>query len=613
MMKKWNQVKKYTAIALTAAMTASGAAGCSQGGGDNRQDSDTPAAAQESEAPEAEKESSATLVLKNGIIQTMVSEDDTAEAIAVNGDEIVYVGDSDGAEAYIGDSTEVIDLDGAMVTPGFMDGHMHAANGWVTKLFAVSFAECKTNADYIEAVKTFADENPDVEVITGGRFDLNNYAQDDGTNPGPSKEDLDQACSDRPVILKSVDGHSYWVNSKALELAEITKDTKDPNAGVISRNEDGTPRGMLTDTAKDLVAELAEQVQYTDEMYMEAAEKFQEEAHSMGITGMTSCPSGNDDAISGFYKLEESGELSLRLKSAKVANPEIAPEEMIEIVKKHGEAYQDSEWIDTNVVKIFADGVTEGKTGVFLEPYLESAGKGADYKGNPIWTDEQFNEMAAALDKEGIQLHTHAIGDGAVNQTLNAYEYAEEQNGKRDSRFTITHVCAVTPDDIQRLASLKVVSALQFLWMYADPLFELEKAMIGEERALAMYPVKDMQEQGCILSGASDYSVSPYNVLDEIETGVTRNSPYTEDTEDMYRNPEQSVSAYTVLEAYTKNVAYENFWDEKLGTIETGKKADLAVLGQNILTCNPEEISETPVLYTIAGGKIVYKNDATKN
>ncbi|RRK34283.1 amidohydrolase [Schaedlerella arabinosiphila] len=610
-MKKWNRVKRYTAITLAAVVTASAAAGCSQNSVE-KAGTEPEAQPPKSEAPEAEQEASASLVLKNGIIQTMVSEENTAEAIAINGDEIIYVGDSDGAEAYIGDSTEVIDLDGAMVTPGFMDGHMHAANGWVTKLFAVSFSGCKTNDDYIEAVRTFAEENPDVDVITGGRFDLNNYAQDDGTNPGPAKEDLDQACSDRPVILKSVDGHSYWVNSKALELAKITKDTKDPKAGVISRNEDGTPRGMLTDTAKDLVADLAEQVQYTDEMYMEAAEKFQEEAHSMGITGMTSCPSGNDDAISGFYKLEESGELSLRLKSAKVAAPEISPEEMIDIVKKHGETYKDSEWIDTNVVKIFADGVTEGKTGVFLEPYLESAGKGTDYKGNPVWTDEQFNEMAAALDKEGIQLHTHAIGDGAVNQTLNAYEYAEEQNGKRDARFTITHVCAVTPDDIQRLADMEVVSALQFLWMYADPLFELEKAMIGEERALAMYPVKEMQEQGCIISGASDYSVSPYDVLDEIETGVTRNSPYEEDTEVMFRNPEQAVSAYTVLEAYTKNVAYENFWDEKLGTIEVGKKADLAVLGQNILTCDPEEISETPVLYTIAGGKIVYQGEDIK-
>ena len=610
-MKKWNRVKRYTAITLAAVVTASAAAGCSQNSVE-KAGTEPEAQPPKSEAPEAEQEASASLVLKNGIIQTMVSEENTAEAIAINGDEIIYVGDSDGAEAYIGDSTEVIDLDGAMVTPGFMDGHMHAANGWGTKLFAVSFSDCKTNDDYIEAVRTFAEENPDVDVITGGRFDLNNYAQDDGTNPGSAKEDLDQACSDRPVILKSVDGHSYWVNSKALELAKITKDTKDPKAGVISRNEDGTPRGMLTDTAKDLVADLAEQVQYTDEMYMEAAEKFQEEAHSMGITGMTSCPSGNDDAISGFYKLEESGELSLRLKSAKVAAPEISPEEMIDIVKKHGETYKDSEWIDTNVVKIFADGVTEGKTGVFLEPYLESAGKGTDYKGNPVWTDEQFNEMAAALDKEGIQLHTHAIGDGAVNQTLNAYEYAEEQNGKRDARFTITHVCAVTPDDIQRLADMEVVSALQFLWMYADPLFELEKAMIGEERALAMYPVKEMQEQGCIISGASDYSVSPYDVLDEIETGVTRNSPYEEDTEDMFRNPEQAVSAYTVLEAYTKNVAYENFWDEKLGTIEVGKKADLAVLGQNILTCDPEEISETPVLYTIAGGKIVYQGEDIK-
>ena len=581
---------RLIALLMAAAMTTTMVAGC----GSSSKDAGEEASAE-----------AATLVLRNGVIQTMVSEDDTAEAVAINGDEIVYVGDEEGIEDYIGDDTEVIDLDGAQVTPGFMDGHQHGGDGTITDMFQVSLWECESNEEYIQAVKEFAESHPDDEVITGGNFDFNFYAQPDGSNPGPNKEDLDKACSDRPVILWSVDAHSFWVNSKALEMAGVTKDTPDPAGGVISRNEDGTPRGLLTDNGQEYMWDLLDKVVYTDEQIREAAEAFQAEAHSFGVTGMTAMPGGTED---GLLAMDKEGKLSLRLKKGINVQPTDAPEDAIAAIKEYSESVKDSKWIDGDVAKIFADGVTEGKTAVFLEPYTEAAGKGPDFKGEYLWTDEELNTMVTALDKEGIQVHIHAIGDGAVNQSVNAFEKAEEANGTEDPRFTMTHVCAVTPEDIQRISDLKVVSAMQFLWMYADPLYQLEKAMIGEERALAMYPTKDMLEAGCILSGASDAAVTPYYVLDEIEVAVTRNSPYPgEDTEDMYRAADQAITPYQALEAYTKGVAYQNFWEDELGTIEVGKKADLVVLGDNILKCDPKAISDTPILYTIAGGKVVYE------
>ena len=586
-MKKRRQL---LAVLMAAAMTTTMMAGCGN----------TPKESEEA------SDKAATLVLRNGVIQTMVSEDDTAEAVAINGDEIVYVGDEAGIEAYIGEETEVIDLNGGMVTPGFMDGHMHAGGGTIRELYEVSFSDCETNDDYVAAVKMFADEHPDAEVITGGTFDLNNYAQSDGTNPGPSKEDLDAVCSDKPVILWSIDEHSFWVNSKALEMGGVTADTPDPSGGKITRNADGSPRGMLTDNAQSYVMDILDTVVYTDEELRAAAQLFQEEAHALGMTGMTTFPI--TDAREGFELMDKDGELSLRLKVATQAYPEDVPEELIAEVKEYDEKLADSEWMDGGLVKMFADGVTEGVTAVFIEPYQEEAGMGTDYKGEPLWTDEQLNTTVAALDKEGIQVHIHAIGDGAVNQSLNAFENAAEKNGTTDSRFSMTHVCAITDEDVQRVADLGVVSAMQFLWMYADPLYQLEQAMIGEERAMAMYPMKDMQEAGCILAGASDAPVTPYNVLEEIEVAVTRNSPYPgEDTEDMYRAADQAITAYQALEAYTKNVAYENFWEDELGTIEVGKKADLVVLGDNILKCDPKAISDTPILYTIAGGQVVYE------
>ena len=169
-------------------------------------------------------------------------------------------------------------------------------------------------------------------------------------------------------------------------------------------------------------------------------------------------------------------------------------------------------------------------------------------------------------------------------------------------------MCAVADEDIKRIADLEVISALQFLWMYRDPLCELEIAYIGEERAMAMYPVKNMLEAGCIVSGASDGPVTPFAPLEEIEVAVTRNSPYPgEEDTDMHRWPEQAITPYQALEAYTKNVAFENFMEDLVGTIEVGKKADLAVLDQNILTCDPKKISDSTVRYTISDGRIVHE------
>lgn len=169
-------------------------------------------------------------------------------------------------------------------------------------------------------------------------------------------------------------------------------------------------------------------------------------------------------------------------------------------------------------------------------------------------------------------------------------------------------MCAITNDDVKRMADLKVIGALQFLWMYGDSLYELERAYIGEDRALAMYPTKQMREAGVVVSGASDAPVTPYVVLDEIEVGVTRNSPFEgEEDTDMHRWSEQGLTAYQMLEAYTKNVAYQNFMEDLVGTVEVGKRADLVVLDQNIVEVDPKKISDSKALYTVSDGRIVYE------
>lgn len=547
----------------------------------------------------------ATLVFKNAHVQTMVSEDDIAEAVAVKGNEIVYVGTSAGVEEFVGDNTQVIDLKGAFLSPGFIDSHIHAPGSWLNRLFAISLEGMTTNEEYLDAIKKHVDEHPDSEFYNGGPFMFNAYELPDGTNPGPLASDLDAICSDKPIMLTDVSNHCMWANSKALELAGITKDTPNPEGGMIYRDADGNPTGCLADAAMNPV-DAAIDTSNTREQMEEALYEFMKEANSFGITGMCNMTRGGLGINELYHELDDAGKLTLRMKNSTTMDPLLKFDDVLADLKKSKQ--YDSDMLQTQLAKIFYDGVTESGTAVMLKPYLESVGLGPDWYGEPIWPEDQFKQMVKDFDAEGLQVHVHAIGDGAVQNTITAYIEALEANGKRDARHTITHVCAITDEDIQRMADNDIIASLQFLWMYGDPLYELECSYIGKERADAMYPVKKMYEAGVHITGASDNPVTPYVVTDEMEIGVTRNSPFKgEEDTDMHRWAAQGLTPYQMLEIYTKNSAYQNFMEDMVGTIEVGKKADIVVLDKNILEGDPKGINDAQVLYTVSDGRIVYE------
>ncbi len=434
---------------------------------------------------------------------------------------------------------------------------------------------------------------------------LNAYQLPDGSNPGPKKEDLDAICPDKPILIHDVSYHAAWVNSKALEMAGVTADTPDPEGGLFYRNENGEPSGCVSDAAKGIVFAIMPNTMTNDKLE-QAMYKFMEEANSYGITGITNITQGGFDIIDMYHKVEDEGNLTLRMRVVPTMREDCTFDEVLSVIKSYNDSATDM--ISSNTVKIFYDGVTESGTAVMLEPYLESTGLGKDWCGTPVWPQEDFNRLVRDFDAEGIQVHVHAMGDGAVHGTLDAYEEARATNGERDARHTITHVCAITDEDIQRMADLDVVANLQFLMMYHDALMDLERAYVGDERAMAMYPVKHLAEAGICISGSSDAPVIPFVPLDAIEAGVTRNSPYPgEEDTDMTRWPEQGLTAYQVLEACTKNNAYQNFMDDIIGTVEVGKFADLVVLDTNILEVDAKAISDTRVIYTISDGRIVYE------
>lgn len=589
------------ASVLAAGMLLGGPFGCSAPAEEGAADTSI-----EAEAQATGK--AADLVFKNGHVQTLVNEGDVAQAVAVRGGDIVYVGDDAGIEAFVGDATKVIDLDGKFLCPGFMDGHLHGPQPYYEELFQIAIPEgTMDNEEYLRIIREFVEAHPDDEVYYGGPFMQNAYLQPDGSNPGPQKEDLDAICSDKPIMIRDVSHHSYWVNSKALEIAGITADTPDPDGGSIVHNAAGQPSGLLTDAAKGLVTSKIE-VPYSTENMAKAYEAFQEYCHSLGITGLTNINLSGIELIhaEALHNMDARGDLHLRQRFLVWGQPGMGYEGIKK--KLDAVAAYDSDMFQTGTVKIVYDGVTEGATAVMLEPYLPAAGKGEGWTATSDWSTEELDQVVADLDKNGYQAHIHAIGDGAVRASLDAYERAEAANGKRDARHTMVHVCAITPEDIKRCADLKAISNLQFLWMYNDPLCQLEAAFIGKERAFAMYPAKDMLEAGCLISGGSDGAVTAYDPLLEIEVGITRNSPFpVEEDEDHYRWKEQGLTAYQMLEMYTKNVAYENFMDDIVGTIETGKKADLVVIDRNILDVDPKQISEAKVVCTVSNGDIVYE------
>ena len=550
-------------------------------------------------ASDAEKTKAADLVIKNATVQTMVSEDDVAEAIAVTGNEIVFVGTAADVDQYVGDATREIDLEGGFVSPGFADGHLHAPGTSIDEMFNCILTQYTTNEEYIEALKKHVEENPDREAYFGTNFALNVYQQPDGSNPGPDKADLDAFCPDKPMVIYDVSHHSVWVNSKALEMGGVTKDTPDPEGGFIYREADGTPHGCLTDTAASLIP--VEQ-SYTDEQYVEACKAFFAQCNSYGMTGITNIDTLGPNGMKIMHEMDEAGELTLRMNYVSTCAVGTKPQDTLDLIQSNQQ--YTSDMLQAKTVKIFADGVTESGTAWMLEPYTAAAGMGDDWRAVPQWSDDDMNANVKLFNDAGIQVHIHAIGDAAVHQAAVAYEKVKNP----DLRHTITHVCAIAEDDLQRMADNDIIAALQFVWMYRDLLAELEIAYVGEERAMAFYPTRNMWDAGILISGASDGPVTSFAPLEEMEAGVTRNSPYPgEEDTDMYRWPEQALTPYEVLQAYTTNVAYENFFDDKVGTLEVGKKADIVCLDTNILTCDPKKISDARVLFTISDGRVVFE------
>ncbi|MCG3120444.1 MAG: N-substituted formamide deformylase [bacterium] len=530
-------------------------------------------------------------VLRHGAIYTMNAARSWAETIAIADGRIVYVGPDSTSKEWIGSRTKIIELQGKMVLPGFHDSHVHPVSG------GVELGECNLNGlstpeQVLEAVRRYAQQNPDVAWIRGGGWDLPIFP-----NGNPHKSLLDSIVANRPVFLSAADGHSVWVNSKALAIAGITKDTPDTPSGRIERDpKTGEPTGTLREDAAGLVSKRLPK--YTPKDYVAGLKRGLEMANRYGITSLQEA-SADSNLLEAYWELDQKDELTARVVTAMYADPAKGLAQIPRLLERR-QKYQGKR-LRANAVKIFADGVIEARTAAVLQPYLDHGDL-----GKPNWDAAVLKKMVTALDSAQFQVHIHAIGDRGIRMALEALQAARDKNGSRDSRHHIAHLELIDSTDVPRFRQLGVVANFQPLWAYADSyITELTEPALGPTRSRWLYPIASVLKTGAVMAGGSDWSVSSMNPLEAMQVAVTRRD--LEDSTGASWLPQELVELAPMIAGYTINGAYVNFEEQETGSLEVGKAADVIVLSRNIFAVPKHAIHRAKVLLTLLEGKEIYR------
>jgi predicted amidohydrolase YtcJ len=531
-----------------------------------------------------------TIVLRGARVLTMDDSKPEASAIALVDGKIAAVGSAADVEPFLKGAT-VYDLpESALVMPGLQDSHNHLI--WsAAQAEDISLSDVSDEAGLRAAIEPVMAALPKDAWLRGGGWSVAVYKD-------PSAAVLDKVTGDRPAYFDDVDGHSGWANSAALKAAGIDATTKDPEGGRIDRDTEGNPTGMLRENAMALVSDLLPD--YPDSQVDTGLEKAQAEAISYGVTAIID-PSVEEWMLKGYQRADAAEKLKLRVEAA----VNVDAEEGVAGVKRTLDLKNQytGPHLEVTSIKLFVDGVIETGTAALLEAYV-----GSNSAGDPLFTQEQIDEIAIAGDKVNLQLHAHAIGDRAVRIALNAYEAAQKANGVRDSRHQITHLELVDPADVGRFKTLGVIATIQALWAYPDTyIVDLTQPKIGPERSEWLYPFGAMKKAGATIAGSSDWSVSSMNPLEAIQTGVTRQD--IADPNGAVLTPQHKLDIMDMLRAYTVNGAYAAFDEAESGTLTEGKRADVVVLDKDLTKIPPTEITSAKVLLTLIDGAPAHKGE----
>jgi predicted amidohydrolase YtcJ len=521
----------------------------------------------------------------NAKIYTVNNSQKWADCVLTEDNKLSFVGSYSEAKKIIDTNTEVIDLKGALMLPGFIDSHAHTILGGLS-LMSVDLSESKSKNEFSSILKNYVSENKN-RWVEGGNWNHHNWENGET----PKKEWIDHFSSDTPIFVSRMDLHMALANSCALKLAEITKDTPNPPGGIIEKDPDtGEPTGILKDKAMDLIYDVIPKTSKT-ELYNAGLAALRE-AKRFGVTSIHDITTLDDLEI--LKMLEQKGDLSCRVYSR-------LPIEHCELLfdnKMQDELTSDK--ISFGSVKAFWDGSLGSSTALFFDPYKDDKnnyGIAMDYI-----LDGRIENWAIECDKNHLQLSIHSIGDKAISDLLDLFEKIETINPGRDRRFRIEHAQHLRKQDIKRFARLNVIASMQPYHLYDDGVWVEKK--IGLERMNGFLAFNTFLNNKVKICFGSDWSVSTLNPIKGIYTAVTRQTACGTNPNGLI--PEEKISAEEAVECYTINAAYAEFAENKKGSIEVGKFADMVVLSENIFEIPPEEIQNVSVLKTIFDGKEIY-------
>jgi len=538
-----------------------------------------------------------------------------AEALAIRDGRIVFVGSSADARKYAGPDTSVTDLGGRMVMPGIIDGHFHGtrssdcAMGYEGGTVEQVLAKLQACLDRPEQV---------VHKRTNVRFYATQFFGEALLPEGTplTRQDLDRLDTTRPVRLRNADGHKFWLNSKAIENAGIDASTAVPPGGQMGRDASGRPSGFFSDmdvenwgdTVPDSDAALVDLVRHTNA-----------DASRQGVTSIF-IPGGGEEQIARWAKVQDEGGLTLRANIGLSADFVHGATDVAALRKQIATLDEYRKYakglIAVSSVKVYCDGVMEypAQTAAMLKPYNVNAGstehpvwrRGTARGPDPACSDAKLGFVE--LDKAGWQIHVHAIGDRATREALDNFEAARAANGARDLRHTITHLQAIDTADIGRFPALGVIASMSLQWARRDAYsVNYTAGYIDDDVYQRFYPALELWQAGAIVAGGSDYPVDPLLPMVQIETAIDHTGEAIPGVYPGALSPKEAIAdLLAVIRMHTINSAYQMHMERETGSIEVGKYADLVVLSQNLFDVPTERISDTKVLQTILGGKVVY-------
>jgi len=529
--------------------------------------------------------SDVTLAIVNAHVWTGNPAQPWASAVAVSGEKISAVGSSAEIAKLLQGAphARVINAKGGMVTPGFIDSHVHFISGGY-RLSSVQLRDARTPEEFIARIKAFAATIPAGAWITGGDWDHQNWGGE-----LPRRDWIDSVTPHNPVWVSRLDGHMALANSAALAAGGVTSKTGDVQGGTIVRDASGNPTGILKDNATDLVdrAEPSPPA-VLDDRALDAAMRY---VAARGVTSVVNM--GTFEDLAAFERAHHDGRLITRIYAV---TPIRQWERLRDTVAARGKG---DEWVRIGGLKGFADGSLGSHTAAMFAPFTDSPKDSGFY----VHTPDELRTWGVGGDRAGLQVIVHAIGDRAINSQLNIFEQIERENGSRDRRFRIEHAQHLLPADIPRFAALGVIASMQPYHAIDDGRWA--EKVIGPQRAKTTYAFRSLLDARARVVFGSDWFVAPPTPLDGIYAAVTRRTLDDKNPDGWI--PAQKIKVEEALRAYTIDAAYASFDEGIKGSIERGKLADLVLIDRDLTRIPPATIRDAKILATIVGGRIVYE------